>query len=127
MTAATIRRVWTRVTFWTFLAGPLVAGGLTVALEAQALDLSGTWKINREASRITAGAGLSGLGGSTGTPGTLYVTQAANGVVTVGSDINESQARLYRPGGTTRLAAVQGATLALTTRWVGRKARTRSR
>lgn len=107
-------------TLRTFCAGALVAAGLTATLEAQAPDLSGTWKITREASKITAGAGLSGLGGNTGTPGTLYITQAANGVVTVGSDINESQARLYRPGGTTAIAAVQGATLGLATRWEGR-------
>ena len=114
MTATTMR------TFWASFTGALVAAGLTAALEAQAPDLSGTWKITREASTITAGAGLSGLGGNTGTPGTLYITQAANGVVTVGSDINESQARLYRPGGTTAIAAVQGAALGLATRWEGR-------
>ena len=114
MTATTMR------TFWASFTGALVAAGLTAALEAQAPDLSGTWKITREASTITAGAGLSGLGGNTGTPGTLYITQAANGVVTVGSDINERQARLYRPGGTTAIAAVQGAALGLATRWEGR-------
>ncbi len=114
MTTTTMRA------FWASFTGALVAAGLTAALEAQAPDLSGTWKIAREASTITAGAGLSGLGGNTGTPGTLYITQAANGVVTVGSDINESQARLYRPGGTTAIAAVQGATLGLATRWEGR-------
>ena len=114
MTATTMR------TFWASFTGALVAAGLTAALEAQAPDLSGTWKITREASTITPGAGLSGLGGNTGTPGTLYITQAANGVVTVGSDINESQARLYRPGGTTTIPAAQGATLGLATRWEGR-------
>lgn len=103
-----------------FCAAALMAAGLTAALEAQAPDLSGTWKITRETSTISAGAGLAGLGGNTGTPGTLYITHAANGVVTVGSDINESQARLYRPGGNTVIAAAQGATLSLATRWDGR-------
>jgi hypothetical protein len=102
------------------LAAVLVVAGLTAAPRAQSADLSGTWKIARETSKISPGAGLVGLGGNTGTPGTLYITQAANGVVTVGSDINESQARLYRPGGTTTIAAAQGATLRLATRWDGR-------
>jgi len=102
------------------LAAVLVLAGLTAAPRAQSPDLSGTWKIARETSKISPGAGLVGLGGNTGTPGTLYITQAANGVVTVGSDINESQARLYRPGGTTTIAAAQGATLRLATRWDGR-------
>lgn len=102
------------------LAAILVLAGLTVAPRAQSPDLSGTWKIARETSKISPGAGLVGLGGNTGTPGTLYITQAANGVVTIGSDINESQARLYRPGGTTTIAAAQGATLRLATRWDGR-------
>ncbi len=120
MMAATIRAFRAFLAFLAFLTGALVFAGLTAALEAQAPDLSGTWKITREASKITAGAGLSGLGGNTGTPGTLYITQAANGVVTVGSDINESQARLYRPGGTTTIPAAQGVTLGLATRWDGR-------
>jgi hypothetical protein len=102
-----------------FLAAALTAAGLAATLEAQAPDLSGTWKIAKETSTISAGAGLVGLGGNTGTPGTLYITQAANGVVTVGSDINESQARLYRPGGNTLIAA-QGGILRLATRWDGR-------
>ena len=111
MTGAIVRAV---------CATGLAAAGLTAALEAQAADLSGTWKIAREASTIAVGAGLSGLGGNTGTPGTLYITQAANGVVTVGSDINQSQARLYRPGGTTTIPAAKGTTLSLATRWEGR-------
>ena len=102
------------------LAAVLVLAGLAAAPTAQSPDLSGTWKIARETSKISPGAALVGLGGNTGTPGTLYITQAANGVVTVGSDINESQARLYRPGGTTTIAAAQGATLRLATRWDGR-------
>jgi hypothetical protein len=103
-----------------FCAAALAAAGLAATLQAQAPDLSGTWKISRETSKVSAGAGLIGLGGNTGTPGTLYITQAANGVLTVGSDINESQARLYRPGGNTVIAAAQGTTLSLATRWDGR-------
>jgi hypothetical protein len=87
---------------------------------AQGADLTGTWKLNREASQPSAGAGLAGLGGNTGTPGTLYVTQAANGVITMGSDINESQSRMYRPGQEGAIPATQGGVITVTPRWTGR-------
>ena len=51
--------------------------------------------MSRDASEITKGAGLTGLGAG-GAPATLYVTQAANGTAVVGSDINESGAKLYQ-------------------------------
>jgi hypothetical protein len=66
-----------------------------VGLVAQAPDHSGTWRLNRDASQITKGAGLTGLGAA-GVPPTLYVAQAANGTAVVGSDINESAAKLYQ-------------------------------
>jgi hypothetical protein len=62
---------------------------------AQTLDFSGTWKLNRSASQITGGAGINGLGAG-GAPPTLYISQAANGTVVIGSDINESHARTFR-------------------------------
>jgi hypothetical protein len=62
---------------------------------AQTPDFSGTWKLNRPASQIATGAGISGLGAG-GVPPTLYISQAANGTVVVGSDINESHARTFR-------------------------------
>jgi hypothetical protein len=92
---------------------------LTAAAAAQGTDLTGTWKLNRDASK-TSGAGLAGLGGNSGTPGTLYVTQAANGVITMGSDINESQSRMYRPGQASTIPAAQGGTITVASRWVGR-------
>ena len=70
----------------------LVVGGV---VGAQAPDHSGTWRLSRDASQITKGAGLTGLGAG-GAPPTLYVTQAANGTAVVGSDINESGAKLYQ-------------------------------
>jgi hypothetical protein len=69
---------------------------------AQSIDFSGTWRLNKGASQIAAGAGLDGLGAN-GSPNTLYVTHAANGSVTIGSDVNESMARLYRIGGESSL------------------------
>jgi hypothetical protein len=64
-------------------------------VQAQAPDYSGTWKLNPAASQITKGTGITGLGAA-GAPPTLYVSQAANGTVVVGSDINESHARTFR-------------------------------
>jgi hypothetical protein len=78
--------------------------GITAA--AQSLDFSGTWRLNKGASQIVAGAGLDGLGAN-GSPNTLYVTHAANGSVTIGSDVNESMARLYRIGGDSSLPPVK--------------------
>ena len=68
---------------------------ISVGALAQAPDHSGTWRLNREASQISKGAGLTGLGAG-GVPPTLYVAQAANGTAVVGSDINESAAKLYQ-------------------------------
>ena len=78
---------------WALGVGLFVA--LSVGLVAQAPDHSGTWRLNRDASQITKGAGLNGLGAS-GAPPTLYVAQAANGTAVVGSDINESGAKRYQ-------------------------------
>ena len=78
--------------------------GLTAA--AQSLDFSGTWRLNKGASQIAAGAGLDGLGAN-GSPNTLYVTHAANGSITIGSDVNESMARLYQIGGESSLPPVK--------------------
>ena len=77
-----------------------------VAAAAQSLDFSGTWRLNKSASQIVAGAGLDGLGAN-GSPNTLYVTHAANGSVAIGSDVNESMARLYRIGGDSSLPPVK--------------------
>jgi hypothetical protein len=73
----------------------IVLASTVGVVTAQAPDHSGTWRLNREASQITKGAGLIGLGAA-GVPPTLYITQAANGTAVVGSDINESAAKLYR-------------------------------
>ena len=104
----------------------VVAALLLVGAGAQAQipDHSGTWRLSRDASQITKGAGLTGLGAG-GLPPTLYVTQSANGTAVVGSDINESGAKLYqvsakglvleRDGTTERLAlSGDGKTLTVT-------------
>ncbi len=66
-------------------------------LAQTARDLSGTWRLDEQTSEIAEGAVYVGLGGNAGIPSTLYITRAANGVVIVGSNMNTSHARTYRP------------------------------
>ena len=89
-------------------------------LVAQVPDLSGTWKLNAGASQHTHNVGLTGLGAA-GAPRTLYITQAANGVLTVGSDVNESMARTYVVGASSAVPLVNGQKLTAPTRWMGRE------
>ena len=49
-------------------------------------DFSGTWKLDRGTSQITSGTGIAGLGAG-GAPNTLYISQALNGTVVIGSDV----------------------------------------
>ena len=72
-----------------------LVAALCASLDAQGRDHSGTWRLNKEASQIVSGAGIAGLGAG-GVPPTLYIAQAANGTAVVGSDINESGAKLYQ-------------------------------
>jgi hypothetical protein len=103
-----------RRTLWAAL---LVAMG-AVSLLAQTPDLSGTWKLNRSASQITPGAGLAGLDRG-GTPNTLYITQAANGTLTIGSDHNGMLARAYMVGGESAIPKAPSGTVTVKTRWEG--------
>ena len=89
-------------------------------LVAQSPDLSGTWKLNAAVSRHTHNVGLTGLGAA-GAPRTLYITQAANGVLTVGSDVNESMARTYAVGAQSTVPLIDGQKLTAPTRWMGRE------
>jgi outer membrane protein assembly factor BamB len=86
--------------------------------QADAPDLSGTWKLDESRSRIDAAAGLPALIGS-GAPGVLHITQPANGTVIVESQINESHSRLYAPGAKTTTPVTVGpaGSVTMTTRW----------
>jgi len=97
----------------------LLALTFSAALMAQTPDLSGTWKLNAAASQVVHNVGLTGLGAG-GAPRTLYVTQAANGMLTVGSDVNESMARAYAVGGESTVPLADGRKLTAPTRWTGR-------
>ena len=95
----------------------LVVLAPAVAL-CQTPDLSGTWKLDGDRSRVDVEAPLAGLIGA-GAPPTLHITQPANGTLVVESQINESHARLYVPGGQTTTPIFLGTagTITMTTRW----------
>ena len=93
-----------------------VAALAAVAAGAETPDLSGTWKLEEDASTIDPAVAYAGLGGNAGVPVTVYVTQAKNGTVIVGSDMNTSHARTYRPGGESR-APLGNGNIAMTSRW----------
>jgi hypothetical protein len=88
---------------------------------AQMPDLSGTWQLSSERSRIVAAAGLAGLVGA-GAPEALHITQSANETVAIESRINESHARLYKPGAriVTPVTVGPAGTITMTSRWEGR-------
>ncbi len=106
----------------------IATGAAAVLMAAQAAvvfaqppDFSGTWKIDPSRSRVVETAALAGLVGA-GAPPTLHITQPANGTLVLESQINESHARLYRPGRRTSTPVTVGpaGSITLTSRWEGR-------
>ena len=85
---------------------------------SQAPDFSGTWKLDPSRSRV----GTATLAGAikAGAPDILYITHAANGTVIVESRINESQSRIYTPGGKTTTPVVPSGNISMTSKWEGR-------
>ncbi len=77
-------------------AAAAVPSAPPASLSAPAIDFSGTWKIDAARSTITA-ATLPGLI-KAGAPQVLHITHAANGTIIVESQINESHARVFKPG-----------------------------
>lgn len=100
------------------LAAVLIAAAIIV-VNAQAPDLSGTWKLDEAKSRLVATAGIIGLIPA-GAPKTLHITQSANGTIVIESQINEAHARIYRPGKQTVTPAGQGGAVTATSRWDGK-------
>jgi hypothetical protein len=92
---------------------------LGTTLNAQAPNLSGTWKLDDTKSQVIATAGIIGLI-SAGVPKMLHITQPANGTITIESQVNEQHVRVYRPGRETTTPAGQGGTVTMTSKWDGR-------
>lgn len=88
------------------------------AARALATDLSGTWKLDAARSTVSS-ATLPGLIKS-GAPQVLHVTHAANGTVLVESQINESHARVFKPGSATTTPMWPTGTVTATSHWEGR-------
>ena len=81
---------------------------------------AGTWKLETERSVIADAATLAGLAGS-GAPPVLHISQPANGSLVVESQINESHARLYAPGGprSTPVTVGPSGSITMTSQWDG--------
>ena len=84
-----------------------------------ASNISGTWKIDAARSTVTS-ATLPGLI-KAGAPQVLHITQAANGTVVVESQINESHARLFKPGQDTTTPMWPTGSITAMSRWDGRE------
>jgi hypothetical protein len=99
------------------LAAVLVAAQVTL-IGAQAADFSGTWKLDPSRSRLPSGPALAGLTGA-GAPAVLHITHPANGTLVVESQVNESHARVYVPGGktTTPVFVGQSGAVSMASRW----------
>lgn len=80
---------------------------------------SGTWRLDPARSTLHESGGLAGMPGARAI-GTLHISQAANGTITVESQINAGHLRYYAAGGTTTTPAGQSGTITMATRWEGR-------
>ena len=100
----------------TVLAG--CAALQTPPVEAQTPDFSGTWVLDEVASRVTPEAGFGTLG-AVGSPKRVHITHAANADLTLQSEWNTSEARLYRPGHTSVIPVGPDDTMRVAGRWDG--------
>jgi len=94
-------------------------GVLLVLAQNAAPDVSGTWKLDKERSRVSTEPGWPGLIGA-GAPDKLHITQAANGTLVIESEINESHARIYKSGATSSTPVAQTSTITMASRWEAR-------
>jgi outer membrane protein assembly factor BamB len=83
-----------------------------------ATDVSGTWKLDPARSTVTT-ATLPGLI-KAGAPQVLHITHAANGTVVVESQINESHARVFKPGQTMTTPMWPTGSITAMSRWESR-------
>ncbi len=86
-----------------------VVGALALpasATAAQRPDFSGTWQLDRSASRINTQYGLAGLG--TPAPNILYITQSGGETLILSSRIRGTQSRGYKFGDSVMLPGLEG-------------------
>ena len=89
------------------------------AFTSPPVQFSGTWKLDKAKSILSASAGLAGLV-PTGVPEVLHITQPANGTLVIESRTNEGHARMYRPGDKTSTPAGQGGRISMVSKWESR-------
>ena len=81
----------------------------------QTPNLSGTWRLDQTLSQFTPP--LFGIGRGGPSADSLYVTHAANGMVTVGTETNGGQAWVYRIGTNSDVMWGQEGALTLISQW----------
>jgi hypothetical protein len=91
----------------------------TSTIQAQAPDLSGTWRLDEAKSKVLATAGMFGLIPA-GAPKMLHITQPANGTLVIESQVNEGHSRIYKPGRESSTPAGQGGAVTVTSKWEGK-------
>ena len=89
------------------------------SLQQPALTLAGTWKLDAARSKVGPAAAPAGLV-KVGAPETIHITQAANGMVIVEGQVNESQSRAYEAGRKTSTPIVPSGAITMISRWEGR-------
>ena len=98
------------------LAGCAVLLG-AARVGAQPPDLSGMWTLDPAASEFTAPAFSGGRGGDD--VGRLFITQAANGTVLIGTETNGLKAWAYTPGAERTIPVGRDTTMQAASRWEG--------
>ncbi len=84
---------------------------------AQTPDFSGMWTLDRDASQFTAPAFSGGRGGDD--IGRLFITQAANGTLIVGTETNGLKAWTFTPGRELTIPVGRDTTMRAASRWDG--------
>ena len=95
---------------------------MTVAVwhvAAQTPDFSGMWTLDRAASQFTSPAFSGGRGGDD--IDHLFITQAANGTLIVGSETNGLKAWSYTPGRELTIPVGRDTTMRAASRWDGER------
>ena len=84
---------------------------------AQTPNFSGLWTLDRDASQFTAPAFSGGRGGDD--IDHLFITQAKNGTVIVGTETNGLKAWAYTPGRELTIPVGRDTTMRAASRWDG--------
>jgi len=101
----------------TWLLVGLLVGFSARPASAQKPDFSGMWTLNRAASQFTMPPFSGGRGGHD--IDRLFITQAANGTLIIGTETNGLKAWSYTPGREVTISVGRDTTMRATSRWDG--------